>query len=138
MRLVLPILLLLVATTCTSEKTKISISETISSGDNTYRLVKDNLYIDPSGQLYLKTYSVEEGTGEKEAVWIVTVFCKGCWTATEQGWKDITTLNDFVDTTTFHHSYTDTIQGGDVYKDKNYSYFHKWMADGGTLTRLND
>ena len=105
-----------------------------------YGLIKDNLYLDKDGNLLLKAVNNEDfdenGNLYPKDVWLKTVYCDTCWTATENGWTDITELKDFVDTSTFHLDTTDTINGGDIYEDKNYRYFHKWMADGGTVTLL--
>jgi len=106
------------------------------SKDN-YTLVKDNLYIDGNDELYLKSKTMEHfDTGNWIDVWIKTVYCDSCWTPTAEGWEDITTLNDFIDTASFHLVYYDSLNGGDLYADKHYQYFHKHMADGGTITLI--
>ena len=102
-----------------------------------YSLIRDNLYTDNKGTLYLKSRIREHfETGKWIDVWIKTVYCDSCWTPTEDGWKDITELKDFVDINSFHLATTDNEQGGDFYEDKNYRYFHKWMADGGTISLI--
>ena len=74
--------------------------------------------------------------GAQYDVWLTTVYCDTCFTSTEDGFKDITVLKDFVDTASFHLEYTDGKQGADIYADKNNKYRHKWMADGGTITLI--
>ena len=102
-----------------------------------YTLIRDNLYADNEGRLYLRSRAQEYfETGKWIDVWIKTVYCDSCWTPIEGGWKDITELKDFVDINSFHLDRTDKEQGGDFYEDKKYRYFHKWMADGGTITLL--
>jgi hypothetical protein len=101
-----------------------------------YVLIRDNLYHDNNGNLFLRSFNNEgaENGKEKYEVWLHTVYCDTCWTPSNDGWKDITELRDFVDTATFHLDTTDLKEGIDIYKDKNYSYRHKWMADGGTIS----
>lgn len=102
-----------------------------------YTLIKDNLYSDDEGSLYLKSRTREHfETGKWIDVWIKTVYCDSCWTPTKDGWKDITELKDFVDINSFHLDTTYNGQGGDFYEDMNYRYFHKWMADGGTISLI--
>ena len=87
--------------------------------------------------MYLKSRTRENfETGKWIGVWLKTVYCDTCWTPIENGWTDITELKDFVDVNSFHLDTTDSEQGGDFYEDKNHRYFHKWMADGGTITIL--
>ena len=87
--------------------------------------------------MYLKSRTRENfETGKWIGVWLKTVYCDTCWTPIENGWTDITELKDFVDVNSFHLDITDSEQGGDFYEDKNHRYFHKWMADGGTITIL--
>lgn len=102
---------------------------------NDYTLINDNLYTDSEGNLYLKSRTREHfESGKWIDVWLKTVYCDTCWTPTENGWTDITELKDFVDVNSFHLDTTDHERGGDFYEDKNHRYFHKWMADGGTIT----
>lgn len=105
-----------------------------------YQLIRDNLYVDESGGLYLKAVNNEdfdqEGNLHPKTVWLTTVYCDSCWTPTKEGWEDITELKDFVDTATFHLDTTENEQGADIYADKNHRFFHKWMADGGTITLI--
>lgn len=116
----------------TSEK---EINSTKTSTE--YTFIKDNLYSDIEGTLYLKSRTREHfETGKWMDVWIKTVYCDSCWTPVEDGWEDITELKDFVDINSFHLDTTDHEQGGDLYEDKNYNYFHKWMIDGGTITLM--
>jgi hypothetical protein len=98
-----------------------------------YTLIRDNLYYDDEGNLYLKSIN-NETVLDKHEVWLKTVYCDTCWTSTRDGWKDITELKDFVDTATFHLDTTDLKRGADIYKDKRRRYLHKWMADGGEIS----
>lgn len=105
--------------------------------DKEYRLISDNLYIDSIGNLYLKSRTQKQfEKGKWINVWLKTVYCDTCWTPTEKGWTDITELKDIVDTSTFHLDTTFPTKEGNIYLDKNYKYFHKWMADGGTISLI--
>jgi hypothetical protein len=109
------------------------------SNDNKegYKLIRDNLYSDSEGTLYLRSRTREYfESGKWIDFWIKTVYCDSCWTPAKNGWKDITELKDFVDLNSFHLDTTNNVQGGDFYEDNNYTYFHKFIADGGTITRL--
>ena len=98
-----------------------------------YQLIRDNLYSDNGGNLYLKSRTRERfETGKWIDVWIKTVYCDSCWTPTEDGWKDITELKDFVDTSTWVYDTTNGVWS--EYTDKNYRYHHTHMADGGTIS----
>ena len=100
-----------------------------------YTLIKDNLYTDGEGNLYLKSRTQEYfKTGKWIDVWLKRVCRDSSWTPTEDGWKDIAELKELVDVSSFHLDTTDNEKGGDFYKDKNHTYFHKWMADGGTIS----
>lgn len=129
---------LLACSTNSAEENFLNESEDGNSSiatNSQYTLIKDNLYSDSEGSLYLKSKTREHfETGKWIDVWIKTVYCDSCWTPTDSGWTDITELKDFVDVNSFHLVTTDNQQGGDFYEDKNYVYFHKWMADGGTIT----
>lgn len=114
-----------------------------ATDDSTYRLIRDNLYVDTIGNLYLKTADVslaetsdpEERKKLTKIRWINVVYCDTCDMQDDNGKIDgMAYLKDVVDTNSFHFSSTDDEQDGDVYVDKNHSYFHKHMADGGTIT----
>lgn len=106
-----------------------------AKSDVKYILIRDKLYHDGEGNLWLKSVNNEDLENRTTyVVWLNTVYCDTCWTPTEDGWKDITELKDFVDTSTFHHDTTYQDEGVDVYADKRYKYRHKWMADGGTIS----
>lgn len=105
------------------------------SKEPNYRLIRDNLYIDTMGNLFLKSRIQEHfDSGDWVPVWINTVYCDTYWTPTENGWTGITELKDFVDTSTFFLDSTQLDTRGNFYKDKNFNYFHSWMADGGAIT----
>lgn len=108
-----------------------------------YRLVKDNLYIDEEGDLFLKTVdrsAADSGDPKIDAQnthdrWLNAIYCESCTLKTENEIvPGLAYLTDKVDTATFHHVSVDNKQGGDLYEDKNYRYYHKWMADGGTIS----
>ncbi|WP_018344647.1 hypothetical protein [Cytophaga aurantiaca] len=100
-----------------------------------YSLIKDNLYRDAEGNLYLKSVNNEDiDNHTKHDVWLKEVYCDTCWTPSEDGPTDITELKDFVDITTFHYDTTYENEGVVIYADKKYLYRHKIMADGGTIT----
>lgn len=102
-----------------------------------YTLIRDNLYSDKAGNLYLKSVNNED-VKNKYDVWLNTVFCDTCQVATEEGIEDITELKDVVDVKSFHLKSTDAEAGGVLYEDKNYLYFHKLMADGGTISLMGN
>lgn len=112
------------------------VKETIDNYSK-YTLLHDNLYSDKEGNLYLKSENKEDiDHGTTHDVWLKTVYCDTCWTATEEGFEDITELKDVVDVNTFHLTRRDDKAYGVLYEDKNYRYFHKFMADGGTITLM--
>lgn len=97
------------------------------------KLIRDNLYADSEGNLYLKSRTREHfETGKWIDVWIKTVYCDTCWTPTENGMKNITELKDFVDINTWQ--YDKSNENWTEYIDKNYRYHHTHMADGGTIS----
>lgn len=108
-----------------------------------YRLIKDNLYIDQEGDLFLKTIdrsAADSGDPKIDAKnthdrWLNAVYCEPC--TLKAGLEivpGLAYLTDKIDTATFHHVAVDNEQGGDLYEDKNHRYYHKWMADGGTIS----
>lgn len=101
--------------------------------DSEYKLIKDNLYSDGKGNLYLKSRTREHfETGRWLDVWIKTIYCDTCWTPTEGGLKDISELKNFVDRDTWQY---DTSNGyWTEYIDKSYRYHHTHMDDGGTIS----
>ncbi len=107
---------------------------TISCSDKKsgYALIRDNLYSDKGGNLYLKSENNEDlENGTKYDVWLKEVYCDTCGTPTENGLTDITELKDFVDPQTWRY---DTSNGyWTEYIDKKYRYHHTHMADGGTI-----
>lgn len=110
-----------------------SANETASKLQSTYTLIRDNLYQDANSRLYLKSKTMEHfESGEWIDVWISHVYCDPC--PNDQNVDKEWELKDFVDVGSFHLSKSDEEQGGDVYEDKAHTYFHKWMADGGTVT----
>ena len=94
-----------------------------------YTLIRDNLYRDDAGNLYLKAVNHEDiDHGTTYNVWLTTVYCDTCT------WEHTSELKDFVDVSTFHYDTTYENEGVVIYADKKYSYRHKLMADGGTIT----
>lgn len=131
-----PLFLILVLSAFTNCQSPSRLQETREvtqiEAPNPYTLIRDNLYQDSQGRLFLKSKTMEHfESGDWIAVWISHVYCDPCPTPdSDKEWE----LKDFVDTETFHHSKTDNSQGADIYLDRNFTYFHKWMADGGTVT----
>lgn len=111
---------------------KAKITDLIDIGHSDYTLIRDDLYSDANRNLYLKSLNNED-VENTYYVWINDVFCDTCFVRTENGIDSSTELKDLVDVKTFHFDSTDEIRGGTIYADKNYSYYHKWMADGGTI-----
>lgn len=110
-----------------------------------YKLIRDNLYFDNEGNIYLKTIdrsSADSGSPEKNKAltydrWLYVAYCDTCTLIyPDETIEGLTELKNIVDTATFKLEFTDNKQGADIYEDKNYRYFHKWMADGGTITLM--
>lgn len=102
-----------------------------------YTLVNDQLYIDQDGNLFLKSRTREHfEDGDWKDVWLKTVYCNICLTLNGNNLEDIGELKDFVDIGSFHLDTRYQENDGSFYADKNYRYFHKWMADGGTITLI--
>ncbi|HPG74498.1 MAG TPA: hypothetical protein PLM49_09435, partial [Bacteroidales bacterium] len=77
-----------------------------------------------AGNLYLKSETKKDfETGKTIDVWLHAAYLD----------SSVYELKDIVDVGSFRFTYSDKEQGGDFYEDKNYEYFHKWMADGGTI-----
>ncbi|VXB53098.1 conserved hypothetical protein [Flavobacterium sp. 9AF] len=104
----------------------------IACNNSGYQFIRDNLYADANGNLYLKSLNNEDVENTYD-IWIKEVFCDTCFVYKENGIDSITELKDIVDIKTFHFDSIDEITGVTIYADKNYSYLHKWMADGGTI-----
>ncbi|TNE53960.1 MAG: hypothetical protein EP338_09375 [Bacteroidetes bacterium] len=140
MRVILrPLIICMIGMTLSCSEKEGSDEQKKGEEEGKYSLIRDNLYRDASGNLYLKSINKEDlEHGTKHDVWLTEVYCDTCWTATEQGWKDITVLRDFVDTASFHLDRSNQSEGGDFYRDKNHRYYHKWMADGGTITLIGN
>ena len=98
-----------------------------------YSLIRDNLYIDTYGNLYLKAENVEEGNLKDFDVWLSNVYLYLDGTAVLGKENENFELKDFVDTATFHLTIIDYNQGAAIYEDENYRITHKFMADGGTI-----
>ena len=94
--------------------------------DGVHTLIRDDLYSDKNGNLYLKSENKEDVENKKD-VWLTEVFCETCE-------DDLHELKDFVDVATFQ--YDSYLEQEDVrmYADKKYWYRHKRMADGGTIS----
>jgi hypothetical protein len=108
-----------------------------------YQFVKDNLYIDQKGDLFIKSIdrsAADSGDPELDAQnthirWLNVVYCEPCTLKTgDEEVPGLAYLTDKIDTATFRHVSVDNEQGGDLYEDKNHHYYHKWMADGGTIS----
>lgn len=116
-----------------------------------YTLIRDNLYFDNSGNLYLKAVDrslVEGGTAmenEKHVKdrWLNVAYCEtGKLVFTGENKKHlenkppngITELRNIIDTATFCLVEIDSTENLTIYEDKNYWYYHHLMADGGTIT----
>lgn len=127
-------LILLLSACCTEPNNQeVSEKETTAPSQPTYTLIRDNLYQDANGRLYLKSKTMEHfESGDWVDVWISHVYCDPCPAdnGEEKDWE----LKDFVDVPTFHFSKSDSEQGADIYEDAYFTYFHKLMADGGTVT----
>ncbi len=93
-----------------------------------HTLIRDDLYSDSTGNLYLKSENKEDiGNGKTHDVWLTEVYCETCE-------DDLHELKDFVDVATFQ--YDSYLEQEDVrmYADKKYWYRHKLTADGGTIS----
>lgn len=95
-----------------------------------YTHLKENLYADDAGNLYLKSVNNED-IDNKHNAWIHIAYCEHCHKHKENGWRD---LKELIDLPTFR---LDTILAEElvyIYSDKNYRYRHKLMADGGVIS----
>lgn len=103
--------------------------------NNPYTLIKDNLYTDNKGNLFLQSKTLEHFDSGKEIdVWLKAVYCDTCGTLTQEGWMNEKELKDLVDIDTWHF---DTSNGyWTEYTDKNYRYHHTHMADGGQIVLM--
>lgn len=109
-----------------------SCSQTNSDQDKI--AIRDNLYYDNNGNLYLKSINREDIENETTFdVWLTTIHCDTCYLPVDECFQVLYTLKDFVDTATFHFEYFDTISYSSIYQDKNHIYHHRLMADGGFI-----
>lgn len=92
---------------CNSEKNKRNIPN--------WKELNCGLWINPQGELGFKSEEAY-GDGGFRDIYLTNI-----------GTNDSTTLNDIIDTNTFHQI------GGDFYKDKNRIYCHYLNSDGGYL-----
>ena len=135
-QLILPILL-----------TSISCSNNVKhrTSETKYHLIRDNLYTDIKGNIRLKT--IDRSLADCQSCpnnddnifdrFLYVIYCDTCKLITQTDTiEGLTELKNIVDTTTFKHVKTDHHHGGDLYEDKEYTYFHKWMADGGTISLI--
>ena len=100
--------------------------------DLEYKIIRDNLYSDKKGHLYLKSENNED-IDSVYVVWLKTVNCEDCRPKTENGFSLEKELHEIIDVESFHLDSIDGEHGVTFYSDKNYKYRHKWMADGGVL-----
>lgn len=122
-----------------------------ASESSQYTLIRDNLYFDNSGNLYLKTVDrslAEGGTAaenEKQVKdrWLNIAYCETCKLLfTGESKKQIdnkppdgmTELRSVIDTATFRLAESNSTENLTIYEDENYWYYHHIMADGGTIT----
>ncbi len=116
-----------------------------------YILIRDNLYSDKSGNLYLKAFDrslAEGGTAEENEKflldrWLNVVYCDTCKLMfTNENPKQLankppdrmTELRNVVDTATFRFGEIASTENVTIYQDKNYRYYHHVMLDGGTIS----
>jgi hypothetical protein len=98
-------------------------------GDSKHTFIKDNLYQDDLGNLYLKSRSNEEGAKPSD-VWVDYGLCENCTYKNEK-----TSLKDFIDLETFKKDSSSFIDLEiNYYSDKNYYYQEIIMADGGHVS----
>jgi hypothetical protein len=100
-----------------NEKTKANLS-----------LIKDNLYIDREGNLFLKSRDISGSNGKDKYiydVWIDEFSCGSCRTRNK--------LKSIIDIKSFELKKNDHNEGGEYYEDCKHTYFHKWMSDGGVF-----
>ncbi len=97
-----------------------------------YKVIRDNLYSDEKGYLYLKSENNED-IDSVYVVWLTTVYCQECRSKTESSSNFEMELHEIIDLESFHLDSIDGENEVTFYSDKNYKYRHKRMADGGTL-----
>ena len=109
-----------------------SYCNTIEEKGVTYTLIRDNLYSDENGNLYLKFVNNEDiENGKTHNVWLSTAYCDVCKPPKE---KENIALKDIVDISTFHRDGYLEDEDVVIYADKKYRYRHKPMADGGQIS----
>lgn len=116
-----------------------------------FKLIRDNLYCDQKGNLFLRTVdrSLAEGVTEVEYEkcisdrWLFVVYCDTCklrYTSknpeqiTNKQPDRMTELRSIVDTATFRLVKISMEENVTVYADINYTYYHHLMLDGGIIT----
>ena len=116
-----------------------------------YILIRDNLYHDESGNLYLKVVDrsfAEGGTAAENEKrikdrWLNVVYCDTCKLRfTDEETKQtsnkqpdgMTELLNVVDTATFRLTEIYSTENLTIYEDKNYAYYHHVMLDGGVIS----
>ena len=120
--------------------TKFEMESLIIDKGVEYHLIRDNLYYDAQGNLYLKSTDVSSADSRDPEVnwkntkirWLSNMFCDTIQSS--EGMGDWVELRSVIDTATFRLKEKDAKQGADWYVDKKHLYFHKWMADGGTIS----
>ena len=105
-----------------------------------YTLVRDDLYSDSDGNLYLKSID-NEGFDDKgnlcpKDAQLTNVFIDSI-TQTDNGFDYIDLkLKDIVDKETWRHDSTSKNGRFIYYSDKKNIFYHQTMADGGTISVL--
>jgi hypothetical protein len=101
--------------------------------DGMHTLIRDDLFSDKNGNLYLKSVNNEDVENKKD-VWLTDVYCDTCWKPAHDGLNGMMKLNNFVDIETFHFDSYLEQEDVMIYADKKYRYRHKRMADGGVIS----
>lgn len=135
MKNTLAIFILIFLTACSSEPTEEARTEKVIEPTQihtgAYENIGENLFRDESGNLYFRTIDRSAINDEREVY--ARYFDRLYYDTMIEGINIIvdTTLRDVVDPSSFKKT------GGEglitYYRDKNHRYFHREMADGGTL-----
>lgn len=103
-----------------------------SCNSEKYHLVKDNLYEDSDGKLYIKSEAKTGAMTVKDTM-INAVFCKPCPEGKDGKLVVDARLEDYVDKASFKFVYADSISNFARYEDQNYVFIHTFMSDGGIV-----
>jgi len=99
-----------------------------SVGD--YNLIRDGLYTDQNGNVYFKTVDQSQQDSPQDR-YLYIVYSPEFPYSESLGEAGIREMKYVIDTVTFQEI------GNDLFRDKNHTYRHQAMADGGTFSIID-